>query len=236
MSEGSTPLADADRNAGQRPEARIAADLVTRISGGEQAAETELVERYSRGVLYLLRRITRDPALAEDLHQETFVVVLERLRRSGLEQPEKLAGFVRATARNLFTGVVRKRLRRDTHSDSDRVERAMDRPADESDVGVGAAGQLGHVLSRERARAVRQALAELRTDRDRQILYRFYLLEENKETLCADLGLSDLHFNRVLFRARQRFRQVLEAGGGGGLGRDSGTGPVAASGAGAPPR
>jgi RNA polymerase sigma-70 factor (ECF subfamily) len=184
-------------------EAEAAAELVRRIQGGDSAAEAELVERYSRGVLFLLRRITKDPALAEDLHQETFVVVLERLRRGGLEQPEKLAGFLRATARNLFTGSYRKTARRETYSDSEQVERAVD----------GRKHQLHAVLRQERASAVRQALSELRTDRDRQILYRFYLLEEAKETICAEFGLSDLHFNRVLFRARQRFKEILESGG-----------------------
>ncbi len=49
------------------------------------------------------------------------------------------------------------------------------------------------------------------TDRDRQILYRFYIAEEDKERICADLDLSSLHFNRVLFRARQRFKDLLES-------------------------
>jgi RNA polymerase sigma-70 factor (ECF subfamily) len=191
-----------DSPAGPSEEARVAADLVGRIGAGDEAAESELVERYSRGVLFLLQRLTRDPALAEDLHQETFLVVLGRLRDAGLEQPERLVGFLRATARNLWTGQQRKIARRATDSDSEGVERAT---ADER------GGQLRHVLGRERARAVRRALSELRTDRDRQILYRFYLLEETKETICADLDLSDLHFNRVLHRARQRLGEILRS-------------------------
>ena len=27
--------------------------------------------------------------------------------------------------------------------------------------------------------------------------------------ICRDLNLSDLHFNRVLFRARQRYRELF---------------------------
>lgn len=188
---------------GPGEETRAAADLVRRIAAGDRAAESELVARYSRGVLFLLQRIAKDPDLAEDLHQETFVVVLGRLRGAGLDQPERLAGFIRATARNLFTGDYRKTVRRRTDSDSERVERTV---VEER------RSQLRRVLGQERARAVRQALGELRTDRDRQILYRFYLLDEAKETLCAELGLSDLHFNRVLHRARQRLGQILRRG------------------------
>jgi RNA polymerase sigma-70 factor (ECF subfamily) len=189
---------------GPSEEARVAADLVRRIGAGDGTAEAELVERYSRGVRFLLRRLAGDPALAEDLHQETFLVILGRLRGAGLEQPGRLAGFVRATARNLWTGHVRKTARRGAHDDSQRLERA---PADDR------GGQLHHVLGRERARAVRRALGELRTDRDRQILYRFYLLEESKEKICHELDLSDLHFNRVLHRARQRLGAILREAG-----------------------
>lgn len=211
-SESSAPGAD--------DEARTAADLARRVAAGDAAAEAELVRRYSRGVLFLLRRLTRDPALAEDLHQETFVIVLERLRGAGLEQPERLAGFLRATARNLWTGALRKRTRRGDHLASDSLE---GRTADES------GGPLRHVLGREQARAVRQALGELSTHRDRQILYRFYLLEESKERICEDLDLSDLHFNRVLHRARQRLGAILRAGPGGAAGAPDAATPTGAS-------
>jgi RNA polymerase sigma-70 factor (ECF subfamily) len=178
----------------------LAADLVRRIAAGDAKAEAELVERYSRGVLFLLRRRSGDPALADDLHQETFRVVLERLRGRGIGEPEKLAGFVRATARNLFIGEVRKRTRRKTDDDSEAVERTVD---------VGH-GQYAEAVRAQQAAAIRELLGELGTERDREILMRFYLAEDDKEAICADLGLSSLHFNRVLHRAKQRFKEILD--------------------------
>ena len=50
----------------------------------------------------------------------------------------------------------------------------------------------------------------LPTPRDREIVRRFYLDEEEKEAICRDLGLSPLHFDKVIFRARQRMRKLLE--------------------------
>ena len=46
--------------------------------------------------------------------------------------------------------------------------------------------------------------------RDRDILVRFYLNDEAKEEICRELRLSEEHFNRVIFRARNRFRELLE--------------------------
>lgn len=184
----------------ERSEAEVSAELVRRIQAGDSAAETELVERYSRGLLYMLRRTAGDPALAEDLHQETFRVVLERLRERGLEEPERLAGFLHRTAKNLFIGGHRKAARRKTGGDDEALAEVADPAPD----------PLRDTLRDEEAALVRRLIGELDTDRDRRILYRFYIAEEDKERICADLGLSSLHFNRVLFRARQRFKELLE--------------------------
>jgi RNA polymerase sigma-70 factor, ECF subfamily len=183
-------------------EAEAAADLVRRIGAGEARAEGELVARYSRGLLFHLRRMTGDPIWSDDLHQETFRVVLERLRAGGIAEPERLAGFVLATGRNLFLGGWRKQTRR---GERDAVDAAAIDPADPEP------GQLARLVREEEIRKVRRLIGELGTDRDRQILFRFYVAEEEKETICSALGLSSLHFNRVLFRARQRFRELLEA-------------------------
>jgi RNA polymerase sigma-70 factor (ECF subfamily) len=180
-------------------EEEIAAGLVRRIGEGDARAEGALVERYSRGLLYMLRHRAGDPALADDLHQETFRIVLERLRRQGIEDPARLSPFILQTARNLFLGDWRKKTRRGEGHD---VEEAPE-PADPEP------GQLAAVLRREEAARVRQVLAEMGTDRDRQVLFRFYIAEEDKEAICADLGLSSLHFNRVLFRARERFKTLM---------------------------
>jgi RNA polymerase sigma-70 factor (ECF subfamily) len=66
------------------------------------------------------------------------------------------------------------------------------------------------VLAVTRAKAVRQVLQELPNPRDRALLVRFYLRDEPKADICRDLGLTEEHFNRVIFRARERLRALLE--------------------------
>ncbi len=185
----------------ERSEAEVATDLVGRIRSGDATAEEELVRRYSRGLLFHLRRTAGDPDLADDLHQETFRVVLERLRGDGIGEPERLAGFILGTGRNLFLGGWRKRTRRGEGTSLDAIEADPPDPVPD---------QLDRVLQEEEILKVRRLIGELGTDRDRQILFRFYVAEEGKERICADLGLDSLHFNRVLFRARQRFKELLQ--------------------------
>jgi RNA polymerase sigma-70 factor (ECF subfamily) len=189
------------------PPADDPAELAHRILAGDAAAEEELVRRFSRGVLYHLRKLTGDPVLSEDFHQDTFRIVLERLRRAPLDNPSQLAGFILGTARNVARGEQRKRRRR---GDEPLPEGSDDRFA------APAAGQLERVLRDEEDRSVERLLAELSTERDRQLLLRFYVGEEERESICADLSLTAGQFNRVVFRARRRFKELLLAA---GLGR-----------------
>ncbi len=177
-----------------------AAELAERIASGDPAAETELVRRYSRPLRFILLKRVREASLADDLCQEALIVVLERLRGRGLEEPDKLTAFIRQTAINLAIGEARTHYRRDTHPDSERIDSAAARQP-----------LLSEQLEQAQLAALMDRLMnELRQARDRQILRRFYLSEESKASLCSALGVTPEHFDRVLFRARQRFGKILE--------------------------
>lgn len=185
---------------GSEPDEAEVADLVLRIAAGDAAAEAALVERFGRGLRYLLRKLGASPDLADDLHQETFRIVLERLRGRGLAEPGGLPAFLRGTARNLMLAERRKTARRRTEGDDEELAQAV-HPAP---------SPLSSILLDEEAETVRRLIAELPTDRDREILLRFYVAEEERERICSDLRLESVHFSRVLFRAKQRFKELLE--------------------------
>ncbi len=69
------------------------------------------------------------------------------------------------------------------------------------------------MLHLEDSAIIRQVIQELPSERDRQVLRRFYLEEDDKDAICADLNLTSLHFNRVLHRARERFRELYKKAG-----------------------
>jgi len=180
------------------------ADLVRRIRSGDPRAEEELVARFGEGLTFLLRRWTRGHSDAEDLYQETFRLALEKVRRGEVRDPERLAGFLRSLARNLSIEHYRKAARRGSR------EEEIETAADVSNPDSGGMGQLGQLLRKEKVTLVRRLLEELGSDRDRQILFRFYIAEEDKESIRSDLGLTAPEFNLVLFRARRRYRDLYE--------------------------
>jgi RNA polymerase sigma-70 factor (ECF subfamily) len=180
-------------------EAQISADFVKRIGLGDRRAEEELVRRYQRGLIFLLKRRTRDPQLALDLTQETFRIAIEKLRQSPIEQVERVAAYLRGTAVNLAMADVRKHVRRGTTADSDAVDAAA----------ADTAGPFENVSSEQVQRLVRKLLDELPVPRDREILIKTYLEDQDKSAICEALGVDAAHYNRVLFRAKQRFRELL---------------------------
>jgi RNA polymerase sigma-70 factor, ECF subfamily len=179
------------------------AGLVSRILAGERSAEEELVRRYSRGVSIIIGQSLTDPAAAADVYQETFRLVLLKVRAGEVREPERLAGFVCGIARSLviehFRGTARLKAR---------YEGEPDRQLPSAEP-----SQLDRLLREERAALARKVLSELPSDRDRKILYRFYIEDDEKDDICADLGISALHFNQVISRARQRFKKMFESTG-----------------------
>lgn len=192
--EGVAERSDTER------EPEIAADLVARIGRGLREAEEAMARRYGPGLLYLLKRRTRDAELALDLRQDTLRVAIEKLRSSSLDEPAHLAAYLRGVALNLWIAHQRKSVRRATTADSDAVEAAAD---------VAESGPFENVSRVQVRAAVGALLDELGTPRDREILTRVYLRDEDKDDVCAALGVDATHFNRVLFRAKQRFRELL---------------------------
>src|ERR1700678_2145925 len=159
-------------------EAAQSGELVARILAGEKAAESELVQRYSRGVSIILHRATGDQSLSEDLSQETFQLTLEKIRGGDIREPEKLSGFICSVARNLATDHYRRSRRSEQVDDPEAVEM----------IAATAPSQLDRVLEAEKSKRVRQLLSEL-SDRDREILRRFYMEEESKQRVCVDFKL-----------------------------------------------
>lgn len=190
-----TEAAATDRDAGSE------ADLIARVRAGDRSAETEIIRRYNRAVLAVARQRLRNAEDARDVAQETFVVVLKRLRSEGIDDPRAMAAFVRQTAANLAIGERRKQDRRRTDADSEFVASVIDESG----------GPLA-LLEREQIRElVHRLIRDMTVERDRELLWRHYVLAEDKDLLCREFSLSEEHFDRVVHRARHRLRELVEA-------------------------
>ena len=173
-------------------------EIVRRIIAGDSTAEVEVVRRYRQGVAVIVDHIVRRESATEDVSQETFKIVLEKLRRGDLREPERLSGFVCSVARNVALDYMRRARRFRNREEAGNAEHIPD-PAP---------SQLEEVLKQEKAGVVRQIINELKVERDRLLLFRYYIAEEDKDRLCLDLGLTRTQFNNVIYRALLRFKEL----------------------------
>jgi RNA polymerase sigma-70 factor (ECF subfamily) len=180
-----------------------AADLVRRIEAGDAAAEAELVSRYARGIAVIVSHACHDRGAVDDLCQETFRIAIERLRRREVREPARLSGFISSLARNLAIEHGRRQARQERLADRPEPPTLHEAPNTHE-------SPLDTLQRDEHAALVRQVLAELPTPRDRLLLFRYYIAEHEREDICRDLGITRIHFHRVLFRARTRFRELYD--------------------------
>jgi RNA polymerase sigma-70 factor (ECF subfamily) len=179
----------------QRSDARTEANTALEFRSHDS------LQQLRDGVLFLLRKELRDFTLAEDLCNETFRIVLERLQRQPLEEPSKISSYLAQTARNLVIEHRRRGLRQLTVTGHQAAMEAIgDADLDPALI----------LQSQSRAAAVRKVLQEIPRVRDREVLVRVYLYDQDKNQVCRELGISADHYKRVVHRARERFRTLIE--------------------------
>ena len=154
------------------------------------------------GIRALLERRCGSAAIAEDVLSQAIETSLEKLRDGSIARPELIRGYIYRVALNHWRNF--KRTDKSARTVTDGIEEIEDEGRTEAAAS----------LEQSRwAKLMREVLGELTNPRDRALIVGFYLEEEEKDALCSRLGLSAEHFNRVVHRARERFRALLEARG-----------------------
>ena len=174
--------------------------LVDRIRAGDASAETELVNKYWKSLYFILNRRCKDEQLASDVAQDAFIVIISKARNGEIQNPNAIAAFIRQTGLNILLGHFRKEQRRatDTHG-----EVVFDIPDHRTNT-------TRAVESKQSLELVQQLINEMTVERDKDILLSYYAKEEEKKSICERLDLSSAHFDRVLFRARSRLKQLID--------------------------
>jgi RNA polymerase sigma-70 factor, ECF subfamily len=184
------------------------AELVDRAVAGQQDAFRSLVERHQRSVFNLLARMLRNPALAEEQAQETFLKAFRHLRT--FDPRFKFSNWILRIAHNTAIDCMRR---------SRPAETSLDEP-DERDgtrladiVPDATAPDPSDALERQdAARVLGKALSRLRPEYRRLVVLRYQedlSYEEIAEITGLPLGTVKSH----LHRARAEMAAFLEGQG-----------------------
>ena len=145
--------------------------LISRIASGESSAEQQLVAQYWRGLLYILNKRSKDPQLANDLAQETFLTVIIKARNGEIRNPEALTAFIRQVGLNLLIAHYRKEKGHKT----DKIE-DLQLEFPESHLSLTDRIHYQHLVD-----AVVQVMEEMSAERDSRILQGFYIQNKSKD-------------------------------------------------------
>jgi RNA polymerase sigma-70 factor (ECF subfamily) len=160
--------------------------LARTIRSGDDAGTADLYASLTEPLRARLSRVV-SPDDVDDSLQEVVVIVLEAIRREGLRDPERLAGFVRTIAYRRTVAHIRSRmLQRRFVEDADLVA-SRDQTPEECAAGKERIEHLAKILRRLSLR-------------DREILDRFYFRDQNAEQICREMHLTGTQFR--LFKSR----------------------------------
>jgi RNA polymerase sigma-70 factor (ECF subfamily) len=172
-------------------------ELVGRIQRGDNSGLEDLYNLFARGIRFYLCRQLGPQELDDKVH-DAFLIVVQAIKRGDLREPERLMGFVRTVVRRQVAAyiddVVHSR-REELHLDVGvRVADARNNPEQSA-------------AFHQKVEFMTSILSSL-SDRDREILTRFYLDEQTQEQICEDMNLTETQFRLLKSRAKARFGEL----------------------------
>ena len=181
------------------------AEIMLRVKAGDDSAFDHLVEKFRRPLVGFMYRLSRNPAVAEDLAQEVFLRVYRSRRTYKAEA--RFTTWLYRIATNLAVNHARDtRVERTQSSSLDEPEAETGAPVDVADHAPSAEERL---LRGERMAAIRRHVEAL-PERQRMavVLHKYQGMDYHE--ISQVLDLSESATKSLLFRAYETLREKLK--------------------------
>ena len=173
--------------------------LIQRVLAGDETAFTELVNKYQKPVHTLAWRKIGDFHIAEDITQETFLKVYQRLHT--LKDPHQFSGWLYVITANLCATWLRKKRIR-TQPLEDTALTMTQRDAYSQHI----VEERTKTAAESQREVVKQLLAKLK-ESERTVMTLYYLGEMTVAEISRFLGVSTSTIKSRLRRARHRLQK-----------------------------
>jgi RNA polymerase sigma-70 factor, ECF subfamily len=172
------------------------AEVVENVRSGDPEGLDQLYDVFSMLSGSLRRQIGYQDY--EDRMHDIFLVVVEAIRDGRLRESSALPSYIHGIARLSLCSRIGVRTRHERLSGSLRywVATRHGRQTPEE-----------ALAEKERARIMRELLGTL-SNKEREILTRFYLSEQTKEQICEEMNLTGTQFRLAKSRAKRRLSRV----------------------------
>ncbi len=173
--------------------------LINRILAGDETAFVSLVEKYQKQVHALAWRKIGDFHIAEEITQDTFLKVYQKL--STLKDPNQFSGWLYVIAtRQCLTWLRKKRI------ETESLEGTDTEWVDETAYSRYVAEEQAKTTTEAQREVVKKLLAKLK-ESERTVMTLHYFGEMTVEEISRFLGVSTSAIKLRLHRARQRLKK-----------------------------
>jgi len=174
--------------------------LALMITQGDKKAQTEFIQLNYKWLLIIIRRKFSHSNNHEDIVQDAFLLAITKLKKDEINNPKAILGFLRTAALNIGFSYLREDKKFQSSVEQDLIEKIQNNTQD----------VLSKLIWKDKSNYVKQVISELKVQRDKDILNKFYFQDQGKPAICQELKLSNEHFDRVLYRAKQRLKQIID--------------------------
>jgi len=168
--------------------------FLTGVQQGEAESEAALYEKYSARVYYLALRESKSRQDAEDVRAETFLRVLQAIRKQQVHSQDALPAFILGVARNVLRELYARRRQM-----GDAV------PADEAELTT--PSHEHNFIDNEVRTAIRKTIERLKP-REQRVLQMLFYEELATEQVARAVSIAPERVRLVKSRALKHFREI----------------------------
>jgi RNA polymerase sigma-70 factor, ECF subfamily len=167
--------------------------IVSLIQAGDPRGEELLYSVFTRGLRYLaIRKLGYEEA--DEVVHDTFIALSQKIKEGALREPAALFKYARTILERMIGNryTERRKWQRDVDFEVVAVTHADGAPTPEK-----------AMESAMRTKVMQEGLASLRP-REREILVRFYLQEQDQERIRREMNLTDTQYRLLKSRSKQK--------------------------------
>jgi len=189
--------AEPEVRSGAEPSSPSWSALVERVRVADPSGLEELYAIFAKGVRYYLWRQLGPQDLDDRVH-DIFLIITQSIQKGELRDPERLMGYVRTIARRQVAATIDNVVNaRRNEVEVDARINLCDRQLDPE----------RRAIQQQNQEVAMRVLGSLHK-RDREVLIRFYLLEQTPEQICREMHLTPTQFRLIKNRAKTRCTEL----------------------------
>lgn len=174
--------------------------IITLIQAGDPRGEELLYSVFTRGLRYLaIRKLGYEEA--DEVVHDTFIALTQKIKEGALREPAALFKYARTILERMIGNryTERRKWQRDVDFEVIATTHPDKAPTPES-----------ALEAAMKTKVMRQGLSTLRP-REREILVRFYLQEQDQERIRREMNLTDTQYRLLKSRSKQKLGDYATA-------------------------